>query len=155
MYFISLFIVYGNFILFFALIFCTGFEWNIFLYGIFMKKCSIFFTASLPRTALLLSSVSTISLSRREASRPPAAAGLHLSSESGTESLNCHLNYCCTAPHISQHTVHYEKTEGVRQLYQQRTIGFRDTAGKNFSKTFKDCHEEMTVSNSAIYSGSR
>ena len=125
------------------------FVWN------FYEKMLNFFTASLPRTALLLSSVSTISLSRREASRPPAAAGLHLSSESGTESLNCHLNYCCTAPHISQHTVHYEKTQGVRQLYQQRTIGFRDTAGKNFSKTFKDCHEEMTVSNSAIYSGSR
>ena len=87
--------------------FCMEFLW---------KNAQFFFTASLPRTALLLSSVSTISLSRREASRPPAAAGLHLSSESGTESLNCHLNYCCTAPHISQHRVHYEKTQGVRQL---------------------------------------
>ena len=54
MYFISLFIVYGNFILFFALIFCTVFEWNIFLYGIFMKKCSIFL--QLPYLALPSSS---------------------------------------------------------------------------------------------------
>ena len=149
------FIVCGNFLLFFALIFCTGFEWNIFLYGIFMKKCSIFFY-SFPTSHCPPPLIRFHHFSFKTWSFPPSCScriAFVIGVRYGESKLPLELLLHCTS-HISTHSALWENTGG-QTVISAKDNWFQGYSRVNFSKTFKDCHEEMTVSNSAIYSGSR
>ena len=138
MYFISLFIVYGNFILFFALIFCTGFEWNIFLYGIFMKKCSIFFY-SFPTSHCPPPLIRFHHFSFKTWSFPPSCScriAFVIGVRYGESKLPLELLLHCTS-HISTHSALWENTGGQTVISAKNNWFQGLQPGKTFQRLSK------------------
>ena len=134
MYFISLFIVYGNFILFFALIFCTGFEWTFFCMEFLWKNAQFFY--SFPTSHCPPPLIRFHHFSFRTWSFPPSCScriAFVIGVRYGESKLPLELLLHCTS-HISTHSALWENTGG------QTVIAAKDNWFQGYSreKLFKD-----------------